>query len=41
RAEIAQRRAEEALAANKEDADAASALRRAQIRLEVSKKASV
>ena len=40
RAEIAQRKAEEALAADKEDADAAAALRRAQVRLEVSKKAS-
>lgn len=40
RAGIAQHKAEEALASNKEDADAAYALRRAQIRLEVSKKAS-
>ena len=40
RAEIAQRNAEEALAADKEDADAAAALRRAQVRIEVSKKAS-
>jgi len=39
RAEVAERRATEALAADKEDADAASALRRAQVRLEVSKKA--
>ena len=31
RAEIAQRKAEEALAADKEDADAAAALRRAQV----------
>ena len=40
RAELAQRRAEEALAADKDDADAANALRRAQVRLDVSKKAS-
>ena len=40
RAEIAQRKAEEALAADKEDAEAASALRRAEVRLQVSKKAS-
>ena len=39
RAEIAERRAQEALAADKEDVEAASALRRAQVRLEVSKKA--
>ena len=41
RAEIAQRKAEEALAADKEDAEAASALRRAEVRLAVSKKATV
>jgi len=40
RAEIAERRAEEALATDKEDAAAAAALRRAQVRLQVSKKAS-
>ena len=40
RAEIAQRRAEEALAADSTDAEAAAALHRAQIRLEVSKKAA-
>ena len=40
RAEVAQRKAEEALAADKEDAEAASALRRAEVRLQVSKKAS-
>ena len=39
RAEIAQRKAEEALQADSDDEDAAAALRRAQIRLEVSKKA--
>ena len=39
RAEIAERRASEALNADKEDADAAAALRRAQVRLEVAKKA--
>jgi F-type H+-transporting ATPase subunit epsilon len=40
RAEIAEQNAQEALAADKDDADAAAALRRAQIRLVVSKKAS-
>jgi len=40
RAEIAERRAEEALATDKEDVAAAAALRRAQVRLQVSKKAS-
>jgi len=39
RAEIAERRASEALSADKEDADAAAALRRAHVRLEVAKKA--
>ena len=40
RAEVAERRATEALSADKDDADAAAALRRAQVRLEVAKKAS-
>ena len=40
RAEIAERNAQETLAADKEDADAAAALHRAQVRLAVSKKAS-
>ena len=40
RAEIAQRRAEETLAADKDDEDAAAALHRSHVRLEVSKKAS-
>ncbi|MEM7096112.1 MAG: ATP synthase F1 subunit epsilon [Actinomycetota bacterium] len=40
RAEVAERRATDALAADKDDADAAGALRRAQVRLEVAKKAS-
>ena len=40
RAEVAERRATEALAADKDNADAANALRRAQVRLEVAKKAS-
>ncbi len=39
RAEVAHRRAEEALKANSDDVDAAAALRRAAVRLEVSKKA--
>lgn len=39
RAELAQRRAEEALAADKEDEAAAAALRRAKVRLEVARKA--
>ncbi|KAG1647649.1 ATP synthase subunit beta [Nymphon striatum] len=39
RAEVAERRATEALQSDKEDGEAASALRRAQVRLEVSKKA--
>lgn len=37
RAEIAEQRAEEALRADPEDADAAAALRRAQVRLDVAK----
>ena len=41
RAEIAQRKAEEALAADKEDGQAAAALRRAEVRLQVSKKATL
>ena len=40
RAELAERKATEALSADKDDADAAAALRRAQVRLEVAKKAS-
>ena len=40
RAEVAERRATEALSSDKDDADAAAALRRAQVRLEVAKKAS-
>ena len=40
RAEIAERNAQETLAADKEDANAAAALHRAQVRLAVSKKAS-
>ena len=39
RAEIAQRSAEEALQADRDDEDAAAALRRAEVRLQVSKKA--
>jgi len=39
RAEIAQRKAEEALSADKDDVSAAAALRRAEVRLSVSKKA--
>ncbi len=39
RAEIAQRKAQEALSSDSNDADAAAALRRAEVRLEVSKKA--
>ena len=38
RAEIAERQAEEALSADKDNADAAAALRRAQVRLEVARK---
>ena len=39
RAEIAERNATEALAADKDDSDAAAALRRAQVRLTVARKA--
>lgn len=39
RAEVAERRATDALQSDKDDADAAAALRRAQVRLEVARKA--